>query len=142
MYYSDGNFIKNIGNNDEYRYYIDSFVLYKKKYLIVGGNKGIQVFNYFNTINIWDFINKKLISKINSDTNCYLYGFVIINSKYLFIGSNKGIKEFDIENKAHAKNTNKHISTVVGLKPVKDKNNKTYIISYGQDKKIFLWDFK
>ena len=180
LYDFKGNLNNNIGNNNEYRYYIDSCELDEKKYLIVGGNKGVQVFNYpdlsqyycfiegndsqshyhakivetnkgynlidvgsFNAIKIWDFINKNLISKINSDTNNNLQGFVIINSKYLFIGSgDKGIKEFDIQNKAHVQNTNKHTSTVVGLKPIKDKNNKTYIVSYGQDKKMILWEFK
>ena len=97
----------------------------------------------FNTIKVWDFVNKNLITKINSDTNNYLQGFVIINNNYLFIGSqDKNIKEIDIENKTLLKNFNKHTSTVVGLKFVKDKNENIYIISYGQDKNIFLWGFK
>ena len=97
----------------------------------------------FNTIKIWDFVNKKLISKINSDNNNYLRGFVIINNEYLFIGSqDKNIKEFDIGNKVFIKNFNKHTSNVVGLKAVKDKNENNFIVSYGQDNNIFLWGFK
>ena len=152
----------------------------EKKYLIAGGNKGVEVYNYpdltqyycfiegndsqyhnyakivetnkgynlievgnFNTIKIWDFVNKHLISKINSDTSNDLKGFVIINNEYLFIGScDKSIKEFDIENQALVKNFNKHTLTVVGLKMVKDKNENIYVVSYGEDKNIFLWGFK
>ena len=180
IYNSEGKCDKNIGNNNTYKYYIDSCDLDEKKYLIVGTNRGVEVYNYqdlnlyhlfiegndsqnhfyakivetnkgynlidvgsSNTLKIWDFVNKGLISKINSDTNNYLQGFVVINNNYLFIGSqDKSIKEFDIENKTIIKNFNKHTSTVVGLKPVKDKNENIYIISYGQDKNIFLWGFK
>ena len=70
---------------------------------------------------------------------------MIINNKYLLAGScesNNNIKEFDIENNSFVRSLNKHTSTVVGLKPIKDKNGKNYIVSYGQDKNIFLWDFK
>ena len=42
---------------------------------------------YFNHIKIWDFVNKNLINKINSDTTDCLRGFMIINNRYLFIGS-------------------------------------------------------
>ena len=112
---------------------------------IVETNKGYNIIEVgnTNTIKIWDFVNKNLISKINSDTNNSLSGFVIINNEYLFIGSqDKSIKEFDIKNKTLVKNFNKHTSNVVGLKKMKDKNENIYIVSYGQDKNIFLWGFK
>ena len=180
IYNQAGEFIKNIGNNDvSHRYYIDSSEIEDKKYLLVGGNKGIQVFNLpalteyhtfiegndgnyhneakiikindtynlidtgsFNHIKIWDFINKNLINKINSDTTDYLRGFMIINNRYLFIGSeDKNIKEFDLEKKIMIKSINKHNNTVVGIKPVKDKNGNIFIISYSQDKNIYLWGF-
>ena len=179
IYNSKSEFIKNIGNNIDYRYYIDSSVIDNKKYLIVGGNKGIQVFNYpelteyytfiegndgnyhncakivkindtynlidtgnFNSIKIWDFLNKNLITKINSNTGSRLTGFTIINNKYLIIGSDsKNILEFDLEQKIIIKSINKHSSTVVGIKPVKDKNGNIFIVSYSQDKNIFLWSF-
>ena len=137
IYNSKGEFDKNIGNNDVYRNYIDSSEIEEKKYLIVGGNKGIQVFNYpalteyntfiegndsqyhneakiikindiynlidtgdFNSIKIWNFLNKNLITKITSNNSSYLGGFMIINNRYLFIGcGDKNIKEFDIEKK-------------------------------------------
>ena len=179
IYNQAGEFIKNIGNNDALRFYIDSSEIEDKKYLIVGGNKGIQVFNLpalteyhtfiegndgnyhneakiikindtynlidtgsFNHIKIWDFINKNLINKINSDTTDNLRGFMIINNRYLFIGSyDKNIKEFDLEKKIMIKSINKHNSTVVGIKPVIDKNGNIFIISYSQDKNIYLWGF-
>ena len=161
------------------RYYIDSSEIEDKKYLIVGGDKGIQVFNLpalteyhtfiegndtqyhneakvikindtynlidtgsFNYIKIWDFVNKNLINKITSDTTNNLRGFMIINNRYLFIGScDYNIKEFDLEKKIMIKSINKHNCTVVGIKPVKDKNGNIFIISYSQDKNIYLWGF-
>ena len=183
MYNSENQSTQNIANNNYSRYYIDSCEIDEKKYLIVCGYPGVEVYDYpgfnqyhyfrdnnesqnhcyakivesnngynlidagqFNTIKIWDFVNKNLISTIKSDSGNNLQGFVVINNKYLFIGSNdKSIKEFDIENienKTHIKNFNKHTSTVLGLKPAKDKNDNIYILSYGLDKNIFLWGFK
>ena len=180
IYNQAGEFIKNIGNNDAIRFYIDSSEIEDKKYLLVGGSKGIQVFNLpalteyhtfiegndgnrhneakiikindtynlidtgnFNHIKIWDFVNKNLINKINSDTTNYnLRGFMIINNRYLIIGSNdKNIKEFDLEKKIMIKSINKHNNYVVGIKPVKDKNGNIFIISYSKDKNIYLWGF-
>ena len=183
MYNSENQSTQNKANKNYQRYYIDSCEIDEKKYLIVGGYPGVEVYDYpgfnqyhyfrdnnesqyhcyakivesnngynlidagqFNTIKIWDFVNKNLISTIKSDSNNNLQGFVVINNKYLFIGSNdKSIKEFDIENienKTHIKNFNKHTNTVVGLKPAKDKNDNIYILSYGLDNNIFLWGFK
>ena len=182
VYNQKGEFIKNIGSNDvSNRLYIDSSEIEGKKYLLVGGTKGIQVFNLpplseyhtfiegndtqyhneakiikinntfnlidtgtFNFIKIWDFVNKNLINKIISDTTDYLKGFMVINNRYLFIGGDhKNIKEFDLEKKIMIKSISKHNSTVVGIKPVKDKNGNTFIISYSQDDhKIYLWGFK
>ena len=94
----------------------------------------------FNSIKIWDFINKNLITKINS--NSQLYGYMIINNRYLFIGSNDNqIKEFDLEKKIIIKNINKHTSNVYGIKQVKDKNGNEFIVSYGGDNNIYLWGF-
>ena len=76
----------------------------------------------FNHIKIWDFVNKNLINKINSDTTNILRGFMIINNRYLFIGSeDKNIKEFDLEKKIMIKSIIKHNGNVVGIKPVKIK---------------------
>ena len=37
------------------------------------------------------------------------------------------------------KDINKHSSTVVGIKPVKDKNGNMLFVSYSQDSNIYLW---
>ena len=67
---------------------------------------------------------------------------MIINNRYLFIGGNhNNIKEFDLEKKIMIKSISKHNSTVAGIKPVKDKNGNIFIISYSQDKNIYLWGF-
>ena len=39
------------------------------------------------------------------------------------------------------KSISKHNSTVVGIKPVKDKNGNIFIISYSKDNNIYLWGF-
>ena len=97
----------------------------------------------FGHIKIWDFINKNLICKINSDTTKNLRGYVVVNDSYLIIGScDKNIKIFDIQNKYFIKNITKHTSNVTGIKSVKDKNGNDFIVSYGQDNNIYLWSFK
>jgi len=179
LYNSKGEFNKNIGNNKIKRFFIYSSEIDDKKYLLVGGNKGIEVYNYpglteyytfiegndsnghneakiikisnnyylidtgyFNSIIIWDFLNKNLITKIFSNNSSNLRGFMIINNRYLLIGStDKSIKEFDIESKILIKSINKHSDTVVGAKPVKDKNGNMLIVSYSKDNNIYLWGF-
>ena len=179
LFSAKGKFIQNIGNEVKYRFYIDSSEIDKKKYLLVGGKKGIEVYNYpglteyytfkegndtsshneakitkindtynlidtgsFNSIRIWDFLNKILLSKIPSDNTSVLRGFIIINNRYLLIGSqDNNIKEFDIEKKIMIKSITKHSNYSVGIKPVKDKNGNLFIVSYGCDKNIYLWGF-
>ena len=112
------------------------------KIIKINNNYNLIDTGTFNYIKIWDFINKNLITKINSNTTNQLYGYMIINNRYLFIGSNDNqIKEFDLEKKIIIKNINKHTSTVYGIKPVKDKNGNEFIVSYGGDKNIYLWGF-
>ena len=173
---------KNLGNNNVYRYFVDSSEVNEKTFLIAGGHQGVEVFNFpkldeYNTfienndgnyhlyakivknnnnynlidvgnfydIKIWDFINKNLICKINYDNpKSYLKGFVLINNRYLISGSNdnNNIKVIDIDKKVFIKNINKHTSNVTGIKKIKDKNGNDFIVSYGQDNKIYLWSFK
>ena len=175
VYNSNGIFNKEFGNNNEYRTYIDSFIIDNKKYLITGGDKGVHVFNYpelneyfcfnenndtnnhnyakiikrdidyhlidasfTNVIRIWNFFNKNLITKINIRNQ--LYGFTIINDKYLFIGDNNNkLKLFDIETNIFIKEFPKHNNEVIGVKPIRDKNNNNYLITYSRDNKICLW---
>ena len=182
VYDAKGNIYKNIGNNNEYRRYIDICELNEKRYIISGGTKGITVFNYpdlteyfcfvenndsnyhnyakiikineiynlidvgdFKFIKIWDFMNKTLIAKISSNIHSGLCGFTTLNNKYLIIGCRDGsIKEFDLENRILITNFDKqHSSSVaLGVKPIIDKNGKTFLISYGCDKNMFLWDLE
>ena len=87
------------------------------------------------------FFNKNLIKCITSNSNEYLGGYIFINNIYLIVGSwDKEIKVFDINNGIIVQKFNKHTSLVVGIKAIKDKNNKQYFVSYGQnDYTIYLW---
>ena len=94
----------------------------------------------FNEIKIWDFLNKKFITKIISNNANGLGGFTIINNRYLLIGSrDKNIKEFDIDKQIMIKDISKHSNYVVGIKPAEDKNGNIYFVSYGCDNNIYLW---
>ena len=179
VFNSKGELNKNIGNNKYSRSYLDSCNIEEKIYLLAGGTKGIEVFNYpgfteyytfaegndsnyhveakiikikdtyylieaggSNSVKIWDFVNKNLITKIISNNTSSLRGFIIINNRYIFIGSDdNNIKEFDIEKKIMIKNISKHSSNCVGIKIVKDKNGNSFIVSYGGDRNIYLWGF-
>ena len=37
------------------------------------------------------------------------------------------------------KDINKHSNYVIGIKPVKDKNDNVFFVSYSCDKNIYLW---
>ena len=84
VYNQAGEFIKNIGNNDvNSRYYIDSSEIEEKKYLIVGGTNGIQVFNlpalteYHTFIegNDTQYHNEAKVIKINDTYNLIDTGY-------------------------------------------------------------------
>ena len=177
IYNSSGNFVKNIGDNDEIRRYINILEINEKKYIVSGGVKGINVFNYpsftnyncffegndssyhnyakiiknnntynlidvgnFDKIKIWDFFQKNLIKSISSNNNSILRGFITINNTYLIIGSeDKNIKVFDLNKEILIKEFNKHSSYILGIKPIKDKNQNKYFVSYGPDNNIYLW---
>lgn len=51
IYISLGSLFKKIGNNDEYRCYIEILEINGNKYIISGGNKCINVFNYPSFLN-------------------------------------------------------------------------------------------
>ena len=90
-------------------------------------------------------MNKTLIINIQTNISSGLGGFSSINNKYLIIGGRDGsIKEFDLEKRILITNFEQQHqkSFVLGVKPIKDKNGKTFLISYGGDKNIFLWDLE
>ena len=93
-----------------------------------------------SSVRIWNFFNKNLLASINGDSRYNLAGFITINNRYLIIGSSDGfIKEFDIGKKILLKNLDKkHTSNVLGIKAIKDSNEKTFLVSYGRDKNMFL----
>ena len=72
IYNSSGNFVKNIGNNDEYRRYINIFEINEKKFIVSGGNKGINIFKYPSFTNYNCFIEGK-------DSNYHNYAKIIKN---------------------------------------------------------------
>ena len=88
-------------------------------------------------------MNKTLIANISQNISSGLGAFATINNKYLIIGGRDGsIKEFDLEKRILIKNFDKQQSCVLGIKPIRDKNDKPFLISYGTDKNMFLWDLE
>ena len=95
LFNSKGEFIKNIGNNKITRYYIDSSEIEEKKYLLVGGVKGIEVYNYPELTEYYTFIE-------GNDTNVHCEGKIIkINDTYNLIdtGYFNSIKIWDFHDK-------------------------------------------
>jgi len=95
----------------------------------------------FNKIKIWDFFNKTLITNLSANNSSGFGGFITINNRYLIICSFDGsIKEFDIQKIILIKSFDKqHPSEVLGIKIIKDKNGKIYLVNYGRDENMFLW---
>ena len=76
-------------------------------------------------------MNKNLISKIVSINDTCLGSFVVINNNYLIIGSGDGnLRAFNIQNKTLIKSEKEHQSNVLGIKLIKDKKGKTYLLSH------------
>ena len=144
MYNSNGNFNKNVGTNDEYRYFIDSSEVNEKKFLIVGGNKGVQVFNYpelteynnFNDNNDSNYHNYAKIVKVNDNYNlidigCFyhikIWDFInkYLISKIIYDNTSNYLRGFVVVN-------NKYLIT-----GCQDKNIKTFDI----EKKCFIKNF-
>ena len=95
VYNSSGNLYKNIGNNDEERYYIEIFEINENKYIISGGNKGINVFNYPSFSNYYCF-------RENNDNNYNNYAKIIkLKNTYnlIDVGDFNQIKIWDFFNK-------------------------------------------
>ena len=66
------------------------------------------------------------------------------NNRYLITGCrDKSIKVFDLEKRILIKNfDNQHSNDALGVKPIKYENGKTFLISYGEDNNMFLWDLE
>jgi len=136
MYNSNGNFNKNLGSNDDCKYFIDSSEVNEKKFLIVGGSKGVQVFNYPELTEYNNFND-------NNDSNCHNYAKIVkVYNKYnlIDVGCFYHIKIWDFINKnlvstINYDNTNNYLRGFVVV------NNK-YLITGCQDKNIKTIDIE
>ena len=133
IYNSLGNFVKNIGNNDEYRRYINILEINEKKYIVSGGTKGINVFNYPSFTNYNCFIE-------GNDSTYHNYAKIIkINNVYnlIDIGDLNKIKIWDFFNKNLIKCISSNNSS--GLCGLIMINNK-YLIVGSDDKNCKVFD--
>ena len=133
VYNSSGSLYKNIGNNDECRRYIEIFEINENKYIISGGNKGINVFNYPSFSNYHCFLE-------NNDT--YYHKYVrIIKLKNIYnlfdVGTFNQIKIWDFFNKSLIKcitsNSNQRLGGFIII-------NNIYLIIGSWDKEIKVFD--
>ena len=132
IYNSLGNFVKNIGNNDEHRKYINIFEINEKKYIVSGGTKGINVFNYPSFTNYNCFIE-------GNDSKYHNYAKIIKNNNVynlIDIGAFNKIKIWDFFNKNLIKCiSSNNSSNLRGLIMI---NNKYLIVgSYDKNCKVF-----
>ena len=130
---SSGQLYKNIGNNDESWYYIEIFEINENKYIISGGNKGINVFNYPSFSNYHCFIE-------NNDTKYHNYAKIIkIKNIYnlIDVGDFNQIKIWDFFNKNLIKcitsNSNEMLGGYIFI-------NNIYLIIGSWDKEIKVFD--
>ena len=130
---SSGQLYKNIGNNDESWYYIEIFEINENKYIISGGNKGINVFNYPSFSNYYCF-------RENNDTKYHNYAKIIkIKNIYnlIDVGNFNQIKIWDFFNKNLIKcitsNSNCGLGGFIFI-------NNIYLIIGSFDKEIKVFD--
>ncbi len=136
MYNSNGNFNKNLGSNDNYKYFIDSSEVNEKKFLIVGGSKGVQVFNYPELTEYNNFND-------NNDSNNHYYAKIVkVYHKYnlIDVGCFYHIKIWDFINKNLISNIN-YDNTNNYLRGFIVVNNK-YLITGCNDKNIKTIDIE
>ena len=133
IYNSNGTFIKEFGNSNECRCYIDSFIIDNKKYLITGGNCGVHVYNYPELSEYFCF-------RENNDTKYHNYAKIIkVNNNYKLIDSSYG-KEILIWNFFN-KNLITKINTtseLYGFTVI----NKKYLLIGANDNNIKLFDIE
>ena len=133
IYNSSGDLYKNIGNNDEDRRYIEIFEINENKYIISGGTKGINVFNYPSFSNYYCFREK-------NDTKYHNYA-KIIKLKNIYnlidVGDFNKIKIWDFFNKNLIKcissNSKESLGGFILI-------NNIYLIIGSHDKEIKIFD--
>ena len=133
VYNSSGSLYKTIGNNDEYRYYIETEVINENKYILTAGNKGINVFNYPSFSNYYCF-------KEGNDSNDHVYAKIIkINNIYnlIDVGNFNKIKIWDFNNKNLIKSITSNSD--IGLGGFVLINN-VYLIIGSWDNEIKVFD--
>ena len=133
VYNSSGNLYKNIGNNDEERCYIEIFEIGDSKYIISGGNKGINVFNYPAFSSYFCF-------KEENDTTFHNYAKILKkNNSYnlVEVGESNKIRIWDFNSKHLIKcitsNSNNMLGGFIFV-------NNVYLIVASFDKEIKVFD--
>ena len=133
VYNSSGNLYKNIGDNDEERFFIEIFEIKENKYIISGGNKGINVFNYPSFSNYNCFREK--------NDNCYHNYAKIIQIENIYnlidVGNFNQIKIWDFFKKNLIKCINPNSKERLGGFII---INNIYLIIGSWDKKIKVFD--
>ena len=133
VYNSTGDFYKNLGNNDEGRFYIETDEINDNKYIISGGNKGVNIFNYPSFSNYYCF-------KEGNDSSYHNYAKIIkINNAFNIIdsGCSNIIRIWDFKNKNLIKRiTSNSSSNLYGFILI----NNLYLIIGSGDKEIKVFD--
>ena len=133
VYNSTGDFYKNLGNNDEKRYYIETDEINDNKYIISGGNKGVNIFNYPSFSNYYCF-------KEGNDSSYHNYAKIIkINNAFNKIDSGDSgvIRIWDFKNKNLIKRIISNSSLYLyGFILI----NNLYLIIGSADKEIKVFD--
>jgi len=133
IYDSSGNFNKNIGNNDERRRYINIFEVNEKKYIVSGGTKGINVFNYPSFTNYNCFIE-------GNDSHYHNYAKIIKNNNTFFlfdVGNFDNIKIWDFFQKNLIKKISSNNNSVLtGFIII----NNAYLINGSHDNNCKVFD--
>ena len=133
VYNSSGNFVKKIGNNDDYRRYINIFEINGKKYIISGGYKGINTFNYPSFTNYNCFIE-------GNDSSYHNYAKIIKNNNIYYlieVGNFNKIKIWDFFQKNLIKSiSSNNNSMLYGFIII----NNIYLIIGSEDKNIKVFD--
>ena len=133
VYNSTGDFYKNLGNNDETRSYIEADEINGNKYIIAGGNKGLNIFNYPSFSNYYCF-------REDNDTHYHNYAKIVkIKQTYNLIdaGNYNLIRLWDFKNKNLIKRITSNSSEVLrGFMLIND----LYLIIGSCDNEIKVFD--